>query len=161
MRVTFRLGVAFRSVHIQKTHSMSSQLICRIDVSAFAGVMFVLVGMFIVISTPANICTGGVDVDLARARSGSPMQSALRADALNVAVLRDGSVFLRTQKVAVERLPEKIREALAEGAEKKVYIKADIRARYVTVKSVLDAVHASGVENIAFLTEQRRPPVAQ
>jgi biopolymer transport protein ExbD len=38
--------------------------------------------------------------------------------------------------------------------ERKVYIRADGRAWYGTVKEVLDGVRAAGVEKVGFLLEQ-------
>ncbi len=89
------------------------------------------------------------------------MRGANREGALVVGVLRDGKVFFRTEQVTTAELPGKIRDGISQGAERKIYIKADIRGRYATVKEVLDAVRASGVENVAFLTEQRRPQALQ
>jgi biopolymer transport protein ExbD len=40
---------------------------------------------------------------------------------------------------------------VARGAEKKIYIRADERLRYVSVREVLAAVRSAGVEKIAFL----------
>jgi len=37
---------------------------------------------------------------------------------------------LRNERISLEELPDKIRDRLLHGAEKKVYIEADIRSRY-------------------------------
>jgi biopolymer transport protein ExbD len=65
------------------------------------------------------------------------------------------ATFFRTDVVAAEQLPVHIREALGQGAENKVYIRADAHAQYGDVKMILDAVRASGVENVAFLADRR------
>jgi biopolymer transport protein ExbD len=45
--------------------------------------------------------------------------------------------------------------------ERKVYIRADRRVRYSTVKDILEGVRSSGIERVAFLVDQRRPPAAE
>lgn len=74
------------------------------------------------------------------------MLAANREDAIVVAIMRDGKVFFGNELVTAEQLPEKIREWLSHYAERKVYIKADARARYGTVWTVLEAVRSAGVE---------------
>jgi biopolymer transport protein ExbD/biopolymer transport protein TolR len=124
-------------------------------VSALAGVLFVVVFIYqLGILTPKNI-VDGVSIDTPKPRILSSMPGALREDALMVGVQRDGKVLFRTDVVAPEQLPAAIRKALAQGAERKVYIRADVRANYGIVKEVLDAVRESGVEHIGFITEPR------
>lgn len=93
---------------------------------------------------------GGASIDLAKTNAAILMRSAKREDALVVGVMRDGKVFFRTEQVTIAELPGKICDGISQGAERKIYIKGDIRSRYATVKEVLDAVRASGVENVAF-----------
>jgi biopolymer transport protein ExbD len=54
-------------------------------------------------------------------------------------------------------LQQKITDRLKDrSAEKKVYIKADMRAQWGGVKEVLDEVRAAGVLRVAFLVDERR-----
>jgi biopolymer transport protein ExbD len=43
--------------------------------------------------------------------------------------------------------------------ERKIYIRADARARWGTVKVVLDGVRAAGILRVAFLVDSRRSPI--
>ncbi len=99
-------------------------------------------------------------VDLAKVEHPWPMHKADREDAIIVAIKRDGSVFFGFDKVTMDRLPALIREGVKNGAEKKVYIKADARTKHGNVEEVVDAVRSAGIENIAFLVEERRNPVS-
>jgi biopolymer transport protein ExbD len=47
-------------------------------------------------------------------------------------------------------------EQLTQGAEKKVYIKADANARYGAVVEVLNGVRDAGIQNIAFIVDDKR-----
>jgi biopolymer transport protein TolR len=138
----------------------SNHLICHIDVSAFLAVMFALVFLFMSpIQLYIDMPRGTVDA--AKVRNPRLMRAALKEDALIVAVQRDGRVFMGVDALSAQDLPSRIHEGIKRGAENRVYIRADARAKYGAVKEVLDQVHASGVENIAFLTDQRRPPASQ
>lgn len=131
----------------------SNGLICNIDVTAFAGVMLVLVYLFM---SPYPVCSSGRPaVDFPKVSSPVPMRAADREDAIVIGIERDGKVFFRTDRTSPEDLPVKIREALRRGAENKVYIKADARAKYASVKEVLDGIHAAGVRKIGILVDQR------
>jgi len=101
--------------------------------------------------------THGSIVDLPRTWHASPMPRAVREDALSVAITRDGKIYFRNTAISAEELPGKIREGLKNGAEKKVYLRADARARYGDVKQVLIKIRQAGIENVCFLTEKLQP----
>jgi biopolymer transport protein TolR len=139
-------------LRVRQRNARSSGLISRIDVSALAAVMFVLVFAFMfLIESPHD----GVSADLPRVWHSIPMRGANREDALMVSILRDGTVYFGTDKSWPGDLPAQIRAAVGRGGEKKIYIRADARVRYRTVRDVLDAVRSSGLEKVAFLVYQR------
>ncbi len=121
----------------------------------FVGLSLAL--MIVIIGPAQPMVSPGVSVDRPKVGNPKPMPKALREDSVTVSVYKDGSIFLGSNKVVPERLPALIREEVSKGAEKKVYIKADARAKVGSVNEVLDGIRASGVENIAFLVEQRKP----
>jgi biopolymer transport protein ExbD/biopolymer transport protein TolR len=52
---------------------------------------------------------------------------------------------------------------LANKADKRVYVKADMRTRFGGVVQVVDAVRAAGVDDLGLLTDQKKtstPPPA-
>jgi biopolymer transport protein ExbD len=59
--------------------------------------------------------------------------------------------------VNIDELPIKFRDGWSRGAERKVYINADRRAKYGQVRQVLCAISSAGTENVAFLVYQREP----
>ncbi len=141
---------------MRRRPSSLRDLICRIDVTAFAAVTLALVAMFLL---PASIVIHymGPSADLAYVYHAVPMANALREDALEVSITRDGVIWMGHDRVKLDQLQTAIRDGVGRGAERKVYIRADMRARYGTVKLVLDAVRSQGIENIAFLVERRNP----
>jgi biopolymer transport protein TolR len=146
---------------LRQPQPKSANLICSIDVTAFAGVMFALVAMFlfpaaVVIDSPRD--AGHVAVDLVRAGKPTDMHGALRDDALLVAIQRDGHIWFDRDRVTPETLPAMIRQRVSHGAEPKVYIRADMRVSYNRVLQVLGSVRSAGIENVAFLVNERSSP---
>jgi biopolymer transport protein TolR len=128
--------------------------ICQIDVAALASVMVVLVFVIMVWETFAYSPHHGVAIDLPKVGHSIEMPQAKREDASMVSIMRDGKIFFRNERVTVAELPPKIDGLLSHGGEKKVYIQADARVGYGTVKPVLDAVRSAGVESIGILVAQ-------
>jgi biopolymer transport protein TolR len=120
--------------------------------------MFALVAMFLV---PATVVVDSprdaahIGVDLPKATQSTELRGALREDALLVAVQRDGQIWLDREQITPERLPAEIRERVSQGAERKVYIRADLRVNYGRVLEVLSSVRSAGIDNIAFLVNER------
>jgi len=134
----------------------SLKLIGDINVAAFASVMVVL--FYIVLLTPMAVSPhdGGVSVDLAKVRHPKPMRAAGREDAIIVAVMRDGKIFFRNDQIPYDQLPAHIRQQLAHGSERRVYIRADARARYGNVTAILSAIREAGIIDVTFFVDQRR-----
>lgn len=132
-------------------------LVCRIDVSAFAGVMFALVAMFLV---PAAVVDhrDRISVDLAKVSHPAAMRAELREDVMEVAITRDGKIYFGLDQIMLASLPDLIRKGISNGAERKVYIRADFRSRYGEVQQVVEAVGAAGIERIGFLVDPLYPP---
>ena len=78
-----------------------------------------------------------------------------REDGFNLELRETGGIFFGNEQITAEELPAKIEERLSHGAERKVYIKADARARYGAVRIVSRGGAFCGVENVGILVEQR------
>jgi biopolymer transport protein TolR len=94
-------------------------------------------------------------VDLAKVSNSTDLRGALREDALFVAVQRDGRIWFGRDQITPENLPAAIRERVSHGAQPKVYIRANMRTKYETVLDVLSGVRSAGIENVAFLVNER------
>ena len=124
-----------------------------INVTPMVDVMLVLLIIFMVI-TP--MLQKGVSVDLAKVNNPSPMADADKEDALIVAVMRDGQVFFGNDKTPADQLTQKVKDRLANRADKRVYIRADARAKFGRVVEVVDNIRAAGVDQLGLLTDQRK-----
>ena len=124
-----------------------------INVTPMVDVMLVLLVIFMVV-TP--MLQKGVSVELARTDNPSQMTDADKEDALLVAVMRDGTIFFGSDKVTADQLTEKMKDRLANRTDKRVFIKADARAKYGNVVEVVDNIRSAGVDQVGLLTEQRK-----
>jgi biopolymer transport protein ExbD len=129
-----------------------------INVTPMVDVMLVLLIIFMVV-TP--MLQKGVSVDMAKTDNPSQMPDADKEDALLVAVMRDGSIFFGSEKIPVDQLTSKVKDKLsAKTGDKRVFVKADARAKYGAVVDVVDNVRSAGVDELGLLTEQRKPTMA-
>jgi biopolymer transport protein TolR len=124
-----------------------------INVTPMVDVMLVLLIIFMVI-TP--MLQKGVSVDMAKVNSPTSMPDADKEDALLVAVQRDGKVFFGTDVIDVNQLTDKVKDRLANRTDKRVFLKADARAKYGAVVEVVDNVRAAGVDQLGLLTDQKK-----
>jgi biopolymer transport protein ExbD/biopolymer transport protein TolR len=133
-----------------------------INVTPMVDVMLVLLIIFMVV-TP--MLQHGVTVDMAKVNNPEAMPDADKEDALLVAVMRDGKIFFGTDPIKVDDLTQKIKDRLANKTDKRVFIKADARAKFGSVVEVVDNVRSAGVDQLGLLTDQKKagtlaPPTA-
>ncbi|HWY68403.1 MAG TPA: biopolymer transporter ExbD [Terriglobales bacterium] len=125
-----------------------------INVTPMVDVMLVLLIIFMVI-TP--MLQHGRAVELAKTTNPEQMPDADKEDAILIAVTRDNKVFFGNDLIGADQLSDKVRDRLANKVDKRVYVKADARAKYGSVVAVVDNVRSAGVDQLGLLTEQRQP----
>src|ERR1700756_3322004 len=133
-----------------KTAKMNS----AINVTPMVDVMLVLLIIFMVI-TPM-LQPHGAPIDLVKANHPREMAEANKTDALIVAIMRDGKIFLGSQSVTGEVLTQKVRDELRNRANKTVYVRADARARYGVLVNAVDDLRSAGVDQLGLLTERKK-----
>jgi len=106
--------------------------------------VFTLLVSFMVIVRPTH-GYHGLAVDLPASSYAVQQRYALRENAMRLAMTRDGTVHFRNYKTVPEQLPEAIREAVKQGAERKVYLQIDSRARYGDSEAMLDRIREAGL----------------
>jgi len=127
--------------------------VSEINVTPMVDVMLVVLIIFMVI-TPMLSKT--ISVDKYKSRNAVAMADADKEDAVQVAITRDGAVFLSpgTIKMNPEDLAPKVKDLLTNRPVKTVYISADVRTKYGRVEDVVDNLRAGGVDDVGLLTEQ-------
>ncbi len=132
------------------------QAVADINVTPMVDVMLVLLIIFMVI-TP--MLQKGVSVDKALAHNPRKMPDAEKTDAVELAITRDGKVFLNAQPVDMGDITKKIVDLMSNKLNKVVFIKSDARAKYGDVVAVIDNVRAAGIEQLGLITEEVKPNV--
>jgi biopolymer transport protein ExbD/biopolymer transport protein TolR len=132
------------------TRDEGSKVNSNINVTPMVDVMLVLLIIFMVI-TP--MVQDKVHVNLVTAADATPMPDADHEDQALVAVTRDGRVYLKSDQVSIDDLGSKVNDILQNKPTKIVYLRADARASYGTVMSVIDAVRTAGVDQLGVMTE--------
>ena len=125
---------------------------CRIDVSALWGVIFVLSIMTVSTSmmpTPHH----GYFPDVPKSLHAGPLPGAMRDEAMRIALTRDGRYFFGGTQITLGQMAERIRAAVADGAEQRVFLTVDQRLKYRNVKGVADEIRRGGVGRVSFLTK--------
>jgi len=135
----------------ERARKRRSEYYCRIDGAAFAGIMCALLVLFMTPTAPFHSRRWG-SVDLPRINHSTPLLGARREDAMFVGVARDGQVYFGAFRITQDELPARIRDGLRDGAEDRIYLAADARAKYSSVAVVLRRIREAGVERVSFLT---------
>lgn len=120
-----------------------------INVTPLVDVMLVLLIIFMVI-TP--MLSKGIQVDLANAKNPRAMPDDDHEDAVEVAITRDGKIYLKDHPVAIDDITPKVKDLISQKLDKLVYVRSDARAKYGDVVKVVDAVRAAGVDSLGLLT---------
>jgi biopolymer transport protein TolR len=135
------------------TLKRKNALYCRIDVWGFVSIMLAL--LFLLMPNPASYHEWRGSVDLSESHHAVSMPEARREDAMRLSVTSDGSLYFRNQRVSTTEIPDLIRDGVRNGAEKRVYLSTDARAKYGRVLQVLDGIQLAGVEKVCFITWQQ------
>jgi biopolymer transport protein ExbD/biopolymer transport protein TolR len=125
--------------------------VADINVTPMVDVMLVLLIIFMVITPMLN---KGIPVDMVKTKNPIAMQAADKSDAVLVAISKDGKVYLGSDAMLPEDLPQKVKDLLTNKLDKTVFVKSDARANYGKVVDVVDNLRAAGVDNLGLLTEQ-------
>jgi biopolymer transport protein ExbD len=130
-------------------------LYCKLDPSSLAhGTLGLALTLLVTLMTVPSAHPGSW-ADLPRLDRPIRMPNANRDDAIRIVVARDGAIYFQKRKHLANDLPQQIRDYVKHGAECKVYLDVDWRARYGDVEPVLDQIRASGIRNITLLAEPR------
>jgi biopolymer transport protein TolR len=124
-----------------------------INVTPMVDVMLVLLIIFMVV-TP--MLQRDVSVDLAKVNNPTAMPDEEKEDALVVAVMRDGKVYLGSKQISPDELTDKLKDLLAAAKDKRVYVRADARAKFGSLVQVVDNVRAAGVDDLGLITDQNK-----
>ena len=124
-----------------------------INVTPMVDVMLVLLIIFMVV-TP--MLQKDISVDLTKVNNPTQMPDADKDDAVVVAITRNGYVFLGRERTSPDKITDAVKDRLANQASKRVFVRADARAKYKDVVEIVDDIRSAGVDQLGLLTDQRQ-----
>jgi biopolymer transport protein ExbD/biopolymer transport protein TolR len=133
----------------------AAAVMAEINVIPMADIMLVLLIIFMVVVP--MIQQQGPPVDLAPVTAPKELPGGEQEDAIFVTVARDGAIFLGMSRMNRGMVGTRVKDLLANRADRTVYLKSDARARYGAVVGAVDEIRAAGVEQLALVTERARP----
>ena len=141
-----------------RVRATSLKPMAGMDLTAFAlSAVTVVIILLVIFMTATPMIGHGVSIDLPRMPHPRSMWRVQREDALMVSILRTGDVYFGNDKIAADQLSDKVHDRLrTDGGERKVYIRADGRAKWGRVGEVVDQVRAAGVPEVGLLADQAR-----
>ena len=145
--------MAFLRKGFLKSANRRNELLCRLDPAPFAAIVFAILYLFLGPLGTTDVPIHKWNVDLATMQHTRNLPKANREDAIWITLRRDGSVFFQNSRVHPDQLPKRIHDALLNGAEKRIYLNVDARARYGDVDALLPYIQLSGVEDVSILAE--------
>jgi len=144
---------------LQKSHR-SLKLFTGFDTTAFTVVLVVVVFTLWIMDSARPMVTRGVSADPPYVSHPVSMPGALREDAMQITILRDGQVYFDNDRIWSDDLAQKIQNRLKDrGVERKAYFVADTRAQWGVVKAALDQVRSAGIIRVAFLVGPHPSPI--
>jgi biopolymer transport protein ExbD len=120
----------------------------------FVGVMIAFLFLFVPWRTHAH---RHIPADRPVVAHPTPQPGALREDAVQVVVTRDGRVYCNDRQVQIAELPQAVQTSMRPSTERKIYVTADARAKYGDVKVVIEKIRLTGITQICFLAEKGDP----
>lgn len=138
----------------------SPKLFSDFNTLQFASVMgMVVFVLLLVFMTETHPFHRGASADLPKVAHPIEMRGALREDAMAITITRDGQIYFGLDRIRPGDVAQKLQDRLKDReVEHKVYITADMRARWGWVEVALDGARAAGIVRVAFLANQGQMP---
>jgi biopolymer transport protein TolR len=127
--------------------SRSSGGFNEINITPFVDVMLVLLIIFMV---AAPMMTTGVTVNLPKTQSSSLPGND---EPISVTIKRDGTVFIQTTEVPLDKLGVRLKAILGEKKDTRIFVRGDTAIDYGQVMLVIGAINAAGYSKVALLTD--------
>ena len=119
----------------------------RIEIIPLIDIMFFLLASFMMVSLQLDR-TQNIQVDLP---GSTQAVHDFRPDLINVAVDREGGIWLEKNRLTLFELATSFSNRLKETPDAPVYISGDRETKHGAMVEVLDTVRRSGIQNVAFM----------
>ena len=128
---------------------VKGQVRAEINVTPLVDVVLVLLIIFMVV-TP--MIARGVDVKLP-VTSHHTKKNDDNRDVV-VSITYDGTIYVGADRTTLDKLGDVLAQEKRRHPDKGIFLKADERLDYGQARRVMDAIHASGVEDVQLGTDE-------
>ncbi|BBO16086.1 biopolymer transporter ExbD [Candidatus Brocadia pituitae] len=125
----------------------------RIEIIPLIDVIFFLLATFVMVSL-SMVKNQGISVNLPSAATGTPQE---REIAVTITIAKSGDIYLNQEKLALDLLPQRLKQLKIENPDMKVFVNGDKEAYFGNAVQILDEVRSSGITKVAIQTKQRDP----
>jgi len=139
------------AAHVQN----DDDIISGINITPLVDITLVILIIFIV--TASFVLRHNIPVELPKASTGQESTAGL----LNLAIDRQGTLFVNGQAASLDELPKAIEAARAKDPKVSAFIAADVQAQYGAFARVVDRLRLEGVTDIALDTQPKGPEEAR
>ncbi len=123
------------------------EIISGINITPLVDIVLVVLIIFIV--TASFVLRNNIPVELPKAATGQESTAGL----LNLAIDKQGALFVNGKPSSVEQLPRAVADARAKDTKVSAFIAADVQAQYGAFAQVVDRLRQEGVTDIALDTQ--------
>jgi biopolymer transport protein ExbD len=122
----------------------------EINVVPLVDVMLVLLIIFMV---TAPMLQRGLDVNLPAARRAQELTEERLFVSVPLSFREDNAVFVGKERISLNVLQERMRQAMQGRADKQVFLQVDAGLSVQDLVSVMDQLKGGGVEKLGFVTK--------
>jgi biopolymer transport protein TolR len=151
-----RVAIAWKPSRANAARTAKRRSALRPEFNIY-GLAAILIVILILLMSPrmVEIDTNQLPINIPTLSNPAPQPGALREDAIEIGVSRDGHYFFGKSEIEAQEIPARIWESIRGGSEIKVYLRADARARDGDVNQVIDEVRRAGIKDLVILTNKR------
>src|SRR5581483_12264711 len=121
----------------------------RIEIIPLIDIMFFLLASFMMVSLQLDQ-TQNIRVDLPASTQAA---HDFKPDMINVAVDREGSIWLEKNRLTLSELATSLSNRLKAEPDAPVYISGDRDTKHGAMVEGLDTVRRAGIQNVAFMVD--------
>lgn len=122
--------------------------ISDINVTPLVDVMLVLLVIFMI---TAPLMLNGIKLELPKTKEVNPMN--LTTEQVVLSLTLSGEIFIGKDKVLKDEVIGLVQERFKEAKSEILYLRADYGIKYGAVANLMSFLKASGITNIALVTE--------
>ena len=122
-----------------------------LNITPLIDVVFLLI-VFFLVATSFERIQRELEVNLPRSEAAEKVSRDIQPIAITVSA--DGTVTMGREEIDLRDLPGRIKEAVKQSDEPRVFVRGDARAYHENIVAVLGACQEAGVSNVSIATEE-------